>query len=296
MTEVSVIVSQIYQNYISKGLKSHQVMHKKIESELVSIAHSILQMKNRDDILALKEKAGVLYEKLSVLAFVDRFVESEPSASKNDILDKMNVLEDATEEEVVAAVKEVTPVAQEIVASEEEEKPKKKSKKKKKKKEVAAEVVVEKEVVEETTIEEVVKEETAVLQEDLFSTSDVEKEPQTSASKNTLEEELKDTISLDLTTDLFENAVRVETAKKSLNDVLVQKNLQIGLNDRIAFVKHLFEGSQEDFNRVVSQLNSFKSEKEAIQFVTQMVKSDYDWSGKEEFEERFITLITRKFA
>ena len=34
-------------------------MHKKIESELVSLAHSILQMKNSDDILKLKEKAYI---------------------------------------------------------------------------------------------------------------------------------------------------------------------------------------------------------------------------------------------
>ncbi|MGB2273171.1 MAG: hypothetical protein ACPH2K_02240, partial [Flavicella sp.] len=81
-----------------------------------------------------------------------------------------------------------------------------------------------------------------------------------------------------------------------INDTLVRGNLQIGLNDRIAFVKHLFEGSQEDFNRVVSQLNTLKTEKEAVNFVTGMVKLDYDWSGKEAYEERFISLITRKFA
>ena len=57
-------------------------MHKKIESELVSLAHSILQMKNSDDILKLKEKAGQVYEKLSVLAFIDRYAQSKPEVSK----------------------------------------------------------------------------------------------------------------------------------------------------------------------------------------------------------------------
>ena len=73
----------------------------------------------------------------------------------------------------------------------------------------------------------------------------------------TLEEELQDTISVDVMADLFENA-----PTKSLNDRLLA-NIQIGLNDRIAFVKNLFEWNQEDFNRVVSQLNTFKTEKEA---------------------------------
>jgi hypothetical protein len=36
-------------------------------------------------------------------------------------------------------------------------------------------------------------------------------------------------------------------------------------------VKNLFGGSQEDFNRVVSQLNSFKTQKEAKKFINKMV-------------------------
>ena len=107
----------------------------------------------------------------------------------------------------------------------------------------------------------------------------------------TLEEELEDTISVDIAADMFEKPVE----KKSLNDAL-QTNLQIGLNDRIAFVKNLFDGSQGDFNRVVSQINSFKTGKEAKKFINKMVKPDYDWSKQEEYEERFISLIERKFT
>ena len=81
-----------------------------------------------------------------------------------------------------------------------------------------------------------------------------------------------------MVSDLFENA-----QKKSLNDKL-QGDIQIGLNDRIAFVKNLFGGSQEDFNRVVYQLNSFKTLKEAKKFINKIVKPDYDWTDKEEVE------------
>ena len=49
-------------------------MHKKLEAELMSIAHTILQMKNKNDVVALKEKARVLYERLSVLSFVDEYL------------------------------------------------------------------------------------------------------------------------------------------------------------------------------------------------------------------------------
>lgn len=76
---------------------------------------------------------------------------------------------------------------------------------------------------------------------------------------------------------------------------MFKNNIQVGLNDRIAFVNQLFDGSQQDFNRVVSQLNSFKTEAEAKNFIYEFVKPDYDWSAKEEFEQRLITLIERKF-
>lgn len=116
-----------------------------------------------------------------------------------------------------------------------------------------------------------------------------------SSPKMTLEEEFKDAISADFAADLFESAEKIETTKKSLNDTLSQKQLQIGLNDRIAFVKYLFNGSQADFNRVLSQLNSFQTESQAKNFINTVVKPDLNWTDKLEYEERLIVLIERKF-
>ncbi|MGB5355507.1 MAG: hypothetical protein WBN11_02320 [Eudoraea sp.] len=83
---------------------------------------------------------------------------------------------------------------------------------------------------------------------------------------------------------------------KSLNDKLVKKEIVVGLNDRLAFVKHLFNDSTEDFNRVISQLNTVDSEERAKAFIDNMVKPDYDgWAGKEEYETRFLTIISRRF-
>ncbi len=113
--------------------------------------------------------------------------------------------------------------------------------------------------------------------------------------KTNLKEELKDAISADIAADLFERAEKIETRKKSLNEKLSQNQIQIGLNDRIAFVKHLFDGSQGDFNRVLSQLNSFQTEMEAKDFVNNILKQEYKWEGKEEYEERFLSLIERKY-
>jgi hypothetical protein len=87
-----------------------------------------------------------------------------------------------------------------------------------------------------------------------------------------------------------------KSKSKSLNDRFV-KDLQIGLNDKLAFVKHLFKGNMEDYTRVLSQLNTIETEERSIAFITNMVKPEYDnWEGKEEYENRLMALIERRFA
>lgn len=91
--------------------------------------------------------------------------------------------------------------------------------------------------------------------------------------------------------------VKKEQAVKSLNDKLNGATLKVDLNNRLAFVKHLFDGSTEDYNRVLSQLSTIDTEERSIAFIENMVKPDYNnWEGKEEYAERFMGLIERRFA
>lgn len=87
-----------------------------------------------------------------------------------------------------------------------------------------------------------------------------------------------------------------ENKTTSLNDKL-NKGINIGLNDRIAFEKKLFGGNADDFNRVLSQLNTFDNFEEAQSFILDFVKPDYNnWEGNEEFETRFLEIIEKKFS
>lgn len=241
-------------------------MHKKLEAELVSLAHSILQMKNKDDVNALHKEAHDVYEKLSLLKFVDSYFKTTPNSpeSKEEIIFKI--------EEILAnEVKEEPPKPIEIIDEE-----------------------VEKKIPAEEKVEEIFEQEKTMIKDDAKEIPPLQ---------TSLEEEFKDAISADIATNLFEKATKenpvieqqTESKKQSLNEALFKNNLQIGLNDRIAFVKHLFDGSQKDFNRVVSQLNSFKTEKEAKSFINKLVKPDYDWSNNEEYEQRLLGLIERHF-
>ena len=115
--------------------------------------------------------------------------------------------------------------------------------------------------------------------------AEVQPEPVVETPK-VLEEEVKAT---------FEK-VSQEPKISSLNDRL-NKAITFGLNDRIGFEKKLFGGSSDDFNRVVSQLNTFDSFEEAKSFVLDFVKPDYNnWEGNEEFEARFMEIVEKKFS
>ncbi|MDN3621010.1 hypothetical protein QWY81_16205 [Polaribacter undariae] len=307
-------------------------MHKKLEADLMSLAHSILQLKNKEDVFALKEKSKEIYEKLSLLAFVEEYINTTPNLEvtkeelienvekgialkeeqevvsvdiesvKEDIEEETVTLYEIEEEEVTLPVEDQIEeelieeeLVEELVIEEAEE---------------DAEEEIEEQIEEE--IEEEVKEEVKVVVEEIIEQpfdeiediifAEPEPEPETVEVKEevkieesktlSLEEELQDTISVDQMATLFDIPV---AAPKSLNDKF-SANIQIGLNDRIAFVKNLFDGSQEDFNRVVSQLNTYGTEKEALKFINKMVKPDYDWSTQQELEARFIEIVERKFA
>ena len=115
---------------------------------------------------------------------------------------------------------------------------------------------------------------------------EIQPEPVVAEIPKVLEEEVKAT---------FEK-VSQEPKISSLNDRL-NKAITFGLNDRIGFEKKLFGGSSDDFNRVVSQLNTFDSFEEAKSFVLDFVKPDYNnWEGNEEFEARFMEIIEKKFS
>ena len=86
-----------------------------------------------------------------------------------------------------------------------------------------------------------------------------------------------------------------EIIKERLNDKF-SKGLQIDLNDRLAFIKHLFDKSPNEYQRAISQISTFQSWNQAKVFILEMVKPDYDnWKGKELYEERFLKIIENNF-
>lgn len=244
-------------------------MHKKTVVKLMNLAQHILDTKGNADISELQENARRIYEKLTVLKFANSFVNADL-----EVADTAEKMETSNEKPVFE------------ISSQEK---------------VEAEDTLK--VTEENKQIHVVSEDDSEKRHKVEGAIEENKEPNESDLKGALEDEFKDAISADIAMELFENVTKdspeidkePENKKRSLNDSIFKSNIQLGLNDRIAFVTHLFDGSQVDFNRVISQLNSFKTEKEAKDFIVKLVKPEYDWSAKEEYEQRLMNLIERKF-
>jgi len=347
-------------------------MKKKLEGELISIAHRVLKLKNRSETVLLQREAKKLYEQLTVL----RFYEENFESLKNDISPEQ--LEEKLEQMATIAAVETTDLEEKVAEAAQpvdETLPAVEEKLEQPNEVKAEEVVAEEPLKEKVVAEEIVSETVEPAKEEVYaSAEDINRIVAEMANKKNVSEEtpietetfeavkpnepqqisfedllgesykepefvrVEDTPkevekAADLVFEkkeesvepkkeeveaaadvIFEranelpqeekkeeysfttlNAEKTEVKSKSLNDRLTS-GISFGLNDRIAFEKKLFGGSADDFNRVISQLNTFDSFDEASSFIKDFVKPDYNnWEGQEEFETRFLEIVEKKF-
>lgn len=243
-------------------------MKKKLESELVSIAHRILKLKGKEDVIKMHEEAKVLFEKLSVLKFAyENFDDQMPTIGNNSSF--FGMLDESFNNRISDSI------------------------------EIEDKIYVNMDEVEDDHIMErgmeTIKDMVSQMPD---KPEDVDAVVESLTQKNSLKNDF-DTITADFKhMPIFEPVTKTSNGidKKSLNDKLKSGGIHIGLNDKIAFIKHLFNGKPEDYERVLSQLNTFHSFDEASHFIQKIVKPDYNnWASKEEFEERFMGIIEGKF-
>ena len=308
-------------------------MKKKLEADLISIAHRILKLKNKSEIVQLHQETQKLYEKLSVLLFVEEnFGDVKPTIGYAEIEEKLEIAfespADVVEEEVKSSIEAIAETTEEVDTVENEveeeitEEPL-----------IAIPEAVEVAEIEEEPIAELEEEEeiaeTIVAEEPAFKPAfELAFESKIEEVKE-VKEEIKskdsqisfdDLLGADYVDPVFvkpeeiqpENVIPISRSYSdapvialnkiddyktiSLNDRL-SKGITIGLNDRIAFMKHLFANSSEDYNRVLNQLITFDTFQEVQSFIETMVKPDYNnWEGKDEYAERFIEILEKKFS
>jgi hypothetical protein len=243
---------------------------------LKSLAQDILHLETDQDLSTLKMKTEEIYDKLVILEYLTKNIDSLESEALDESL------EAAPEAKIIAK-------PEKIVVEEIKEELPQDLYEDKKPEDIEIVPAVSDEVAPTPDVEEDNLDDSKDDLEDLF-------EPKFDSIKEdfSLKDEFKDTISLDETEKLFETK-RPNPKSVSLNDKLLSKKIQVGLNDRIAFVNSLFNFNQSDFNSVLNELNAFDTEIEAKNYIQNSVKIKYNWTGKEDVEERFMLLVVRKF-
>ena len=282
-------------------------MKKRLESELISIAHRILKLKNKSEVDQLYKESQKLYETLSVLKFYQDNFESVKSDVDEVVLEEK--LKQSLEVEIAPVL--VAEVKEDLSDSEQAEQS------------VVSEA--SEEVIEEQSIDEeepIANEESAFKPIFELETEEEGQEqhdiPAEVAFESQPEEKLEDHIgkytepvfvktnevslftSDSSETEEAKQTVAEEVKEEPKSDAfneMTTKSIAIGLNDRIGFVQHLFNDSNEDFNRVISQLNTFDTFEEAKNFINEMVLPDYNyWVGEEDYIERFMEIVEKKFS
>ena len=308
-------------------------MKKRLEAELISIAHRILKLRNLSELKQLHLETQKLYETLSVLKFVEENINIvQPKIDVLDVEQKLESAFDKSIENPAVANDEndsktvVSAYANDEIAS---------HKNHIYNKEEIPAVANDEIVVENSSIinDEIPAAENDEVAEIVTTTHDKNEivltpEPEIAAVANN--EIAEQEVSIDKSEPIFVPEVALEKEiitkkdkkepvqisfddfkfqepvfeKKSdikvekpiiLNEKLVQ-GINIGLNDKIAFVKHLFGNSNEDYNRVLSQISTFDTFLETVNFVNDFVKPDYNnWNDKDEYVLRFMEAIEKKF-
>lgn len=243
-------------------------MKKKLESELISIAHRILKLKGKEDVIKMHAEVSVLFEKLSVLKFAhDNFEDNIPSIGNDSSF--FGMLDNAFNNTLSDTI------------------------------EVEDKIYINLDDADEGSIMEpgmkTIKDMVEHMPEEDDSDID-DNEP----IKRIYETDFEELTAGFKNMPEFEpviDANKVEVNRqKTLNDRLKANTLNIGLNDKLAFIKHLFEGKAEDYERVLSQINTSSSFFEASKLIQNIVKPDYNnWIGKEDVEDRLMEIIESKF-
>ena len=99
----------------------------------------------------------------------------------------------------------------------------------------------------------------------------------------------------EVSTETKESQFQKAEERKNINDHFA-KTLSIDLNDRLAFIKHLFEGDSKTYERVLAQVITYETWEEVFLFIEAHVKTEYEnWTGKEEVVERFLNTLQKNF-
>ncbi len=294
----------------------HTIMKKQLEKELRELAESIVATKSNLDLPLLKKETEKLLERVTILSFVEKYYNSIGSSEDRlqyTMKKVADFIEDDQNENDIFNLPVKTTQVQQIVIAQNE---------KKSAIENQATQSIQQQEIKETkntqqsqakpnytttgqqnsaykAYQDIIQrqqQEQAPLTEEKRTVSEIKTIVDPESEIIQKNQPLEDFIS-QTQYPVFEKKEEVTEVKTSpsLNDRL-GKTTQIGLNDRLAFIRQLFFGSESEYNNVVQHINNLQSVQDIAIYIEQEIKPIYNyWRGKEDYEERFLSLMLKRF-
>lgn len=255
-------------------------MKKHLEEKLQHLAKEILENQTTTNYEALREKTLALYDLLTLQMYAERYIQSEMDEETMEAMDsktfeQQGQIEDPFPMETTRYEESLAePLIEKI-------------------KDIVAEMPDETEEI-DRMLEEVLPQKKATSKELEDFVKDYQQMPTFERKENT-ESLPKSDQPFVSPKEEKAGLAKDPNRPKSLNDRL-NNTINIGLNDRLAFIKHLFNNNAYEYHRVISQLTTMDSFEEAKNFLETLVKPDYNnWLGKEIYTDRFFVIIEKRF-
>lgn len=269
-------------------------MKKKLQQDLRDLANEILQQKETFHTAEMKQKVTKMYEKLCVLDYLEQQIDGAKPVAETKEADSFDSKsykeqnwftepepipqpqhkEDLVEplmEKIKDLVAQMPPESQQL-------------------EEILEEVLPQNKYV-KNDLEEFAK---SYQQTPTFERKAAPPTPPKTETRLEEREPAKGVPASENKTRLVDD-LGMSEKPKSINDS-ASSGMNIGLNDRLAYIKHLFGGNADDYTRVLSQINTMQSYDQAETFIKTKVKPDYNfWLQKDMFAERFMNSVEKQF-
>lgn len=269
-------------------------MKKKVQEEIQNLGNELLRAESNFSTSEFKKKTIALYEKLSVLQYLENQLEGSitpETSEKSESFDSKSFREQNwfTEPEPIPQPDHKEDLVEPLIE---------------KIKDLVAQMPEEGQQV-DAILEQILPEKKYIKNDLEEFASNYQQTP--TFERKTVVEESQNTAILEERQpakgiDVSDGKKRliddlgISEKPKSINDN-AGNGMQIGLNDRLAYIKHLFSGDEKRYEETLQKIDAMQSYAQAETHIKTKVKPNHNfWLQKDLFAARFMATIEKKFS
>ena len=276
-------------------------MEEKLYEELLGMAHNLLQIKEKDNVAILKKHAKLVYEKLAILDFLQEQARRYPTDVKiqEEYQELLAPIADDTHANSTTTLPVDSKTNHEETIDLEVEK-QEEVKIQEEDQALSASVTHDNDTPHDTVSSVDLKN----SHEEMIDLEVEKQEPleEKQGSSKFLETELQNITPIEEGLKLFDQSEPQEIKTPPVNLFStnampsLREPIRIELNDRIAFVRHLFDQKMESFIEVCEEIRQFEDFASAKKMIRKKYGTKNNWKEHLEQSDKFYALLERYFS